>query len=447
MGIVLAIIIYFVAQALKQMTASNPLRDLIGETIEISGTIKGDPDISGSASNARLGDLHCQDMEITGTIFLYGKFDPEPERGDHITLRGRVAEGFGTFAGAIYHPKIISLLKPEPKSLTLAVRNSFAKSVQDTIGEREAKLGLAYLLGMRNGLDDETLEMLSLVGLTHIVVASGTHLGIIVGFVRKRFGKISRFTGLLFSVVCVFVFGEIVGWTASITRAGIVSILSLFGWYYGRKLGAGRVILVAMAITLAMNPMYVVDIGWLLSFASFAGIMILEPMLVEFFYGRRKPRKKNAKRPGIVAELVLASVSATLMCAPILLYFFGSVSTISVVANILILPTIPIAMGLTALVGFAGLSPSFFMFDWMRFLVTKVTTLLLNYHLFVVEFFAKQTSFIINIEKNSPWVFLFYVPILLPFVIGSIWHIRKRHEAKLRVYRDPEKYLPFTTSV
>ena len=447
MGIVLAIIICSILRAVRQLTGDNPLHNMVGETVEISGTIKGDPDISGSTSNARLSDLRYQNMEIAGTIFLYGKFDPEPERGDHVTVRGKLAQGFGTFVGAVYHPKIVSLLKPEPKSLTLEIRNSFAKSVQDTMGGREAKLGLAYLLGMRNGLDDETLEMLSLVGLTHIVVASGTHLGIIVGFVRKRFGKVSRFAGLLFSIICVFIFGEIVGWTASITRAGIVSALSLFGWYYGRKLGAGRVILIAMAITLAINPMYIIDIGWLLSFASFAGIMILEPMLTEFFYGRRNPRKKSAKRPGVVAELVLASISATLMCAPILLYFFGSISVISVVANVLILPTIPIAMGLTALVGFVGFLPSFFLFDWIRFLVTKIAVLLLDYHLFVMELFAKQTSFIVTMEKNSPWVFSLYVPILLPFAIGLIWRTRRRREAKLRVYEDPEKYLPFTTSV
>lgn len=446
MGIVLVIIVYSIIRALNELNTDGPLRDLVGQTIEITGTIKGDPDISGDSSSARLGDLYYQNEKISGSIFLYGKFEPEPERGDHVTVSGKLSKGFGTFVGAIYRPKIVSLMKPEPRSLSLEVRKLFARNVHDTMGGREAKLGLAYLLGMRNELDDETLDMLSLIGLTHIVVASGTHLGIIVGFVRKRFGKVSRFAGLLFSVLLVIIFGEIVGWTASITRAGIVSVMSVFGRYYGRRLGAGRVILIAMAITLAMNPMYIVDIGWLLSFASFAGIMILEPMLVEFFYGRKNPRNKPNEHPGVIAELVLASISATLMCMPILLYYFGSISIISVVANILILPTIPLAMGLTVLVGLVGFLPTFYLFDWVRFLVTKITTLLLDYHLFVVEFFAKQTNMIIYIGKNNVFVFLLYIPILLPFIIGAIGRMKKRHEAKLRVYENPEKYLPFTTS-
>ena len=135
------------------------------------------------------------------------------------------------------------------------------------------------------------------------------------------------------------------------------------------------------------------------------------------------------------------------MCAPILLYYFGSISAISIVANVLILPTISFAMGLTGLVGFVGLLPSFFIFDWIRFLLTKITGLLLDYHLYVMEFFAKQTNLIITVEKNSPWVFLLYIPILLPFAVGAIRRMRKRREAKLRVQADPEKYLPFTVSV
>ena len=426
------------------MRAENPLANLVGETIELTGTINGDPDISDEASSARLGNLSYNDNTVSGTVYLYGNLDPELERGDRVTIRGKFAQGFGTFVGAFYRPKVIILLKPEPISISLRIRNFFAESVRDTIGGREAKLGLAYLLGMRNGLDDETLEMLSLVGLTHIVVASGTHLGIIADFFRKKFGKISRFAGLLFGIICVLFFGQIVGWTASITRAAIVSGLMMAGWYYGRKLGAGRVIMIAMAITLIINPMYVVDIGWLLSFAAFTGIMVLEPMLVEFFYGRVGIEHKATKRPGLIAELILASLAATLMCAPILLYYFGSISVVSILANVLILPTIPFAMGMTALAGLVGFLPNFFLFDWARYIVVKVATLVLDYHLFVMEIFAKQTNLIITMEKYNPLVFLLYIPILMPFIIGLIKRQVLRRKAKLRVYSNPEKYLPYT---
>lgn len=358
----------------------------------------------------------------------------------------RVAFVLGLVGVIIFEVVSVALLPEEakqssakkgPQGLALTVRDEFAESVTDTIGGKEAKLGLAYLVGMKDGLDKDTQELLKAVGLTHIVVASGTHLSIIVEFFRKRFGKISRFAGALFGMVFIVIFASLVGWTASITRAAIVAGLTMLGWYYGRRLGAMRVILIAMAVTLLVNPLYALDLGWQLSFASFAGIMLLMPMLVEFFFGKKQ-------KPGVVAELVLASIAATLMCAPILLYYFGTISLISIVANVLILPTIPLAMGLTFTTGLIGFLPGFFLFDWLRFIVVKITTFLLDYHLAVVEFFAKQTSFIVNIPKNQVWVLLLYIPILAPFAVGYVKKVRKRQKAKLRVRRNPKKYLPYT---
>lgn len=353
----------------------------------------------------------------------------------------------GVVIGAVINAALLSdeerenVAKAEPIGLALSVRDKFAGSVNDTLGGKEAKLGLAYLAGMKGGLDKETLEMLRAVGLSHIVVASGTHLGIIVDFARKRFGKISRFAGALFGAVFIFIFGQIIGWTASITRAAVVAGLSILGWYYGRKLEAWRVILFAMAVTLLVNPLYIIDLGWQLSFASFVGIMILAPMMVEFFYGRGR----KARMPSAVAEIIIASIAATVMCAPITIFYFGSISIIAVVANLLILPTIPLAMGLTFLTGLVGFLPAFFLFDWIKFIVVKITTLLLDYHLVVVEFFSKQRGFILQVPKENPLVYILYIPVAVLIIMYYVRRFRRRRTAKLRVRSDPERWLPFST--
>lgn len=340
--------------------------------------------------------------------------------------------------------------KAQPEGLALEVRDGFAESVDRTLGGREAKLGLAYLAGMKEGLDKDTKEILRAVGLSHLVVASGTHLAIIVEFFKKRFGKISRFAGMWYSLIAVLMFGQVIGWTASITRAAIVAGLSLVGWYAGRKLEAWRVILFAMAITLIINPLFVVDLGWLLSFASFAGILILGPMLTEFFFGRARagasPAEQKKHQPRRAGEIVLTSVAAMVMCAPILMFYFGSISIIAVVANLLILPTIPLVMGLTFLTGLVGFLPQLFLFDWLRFVVVKITTLLLDYHLVVMEFFSKQTSLIVEVPKGEPVVFLCYLPVAIVVIFYFAKCYRRRRGARLRVRENPERYLPFTVS-
>lgn len=289
----------------------------------------------------------------------------------------------------------------------VSVRDWFSERIFSVVPEPEVKLGLSYLLGMKSGLPKDLAENLKIVGLTHIVVASGAHLSILVEVAKKLFGKISRFAAVLFSVIFILFFMAMVGWTPSILRAGVMSILNLLTWYVGRKMAPWRIILITAAGTLLINPDFIVNLGWLLSFASFIGIMILGPRMARFFYGRKKP--------GMIASTVLATISATLMTLPITLFYFGQISLVSVLANVLILPTLPCAMGLVFFTGvFAGVPV---ISDFVAFFATK----LLDFHIFVVELFGGFSQFLVKIDKNQAWVFLLYIIVATPFLIGLLW--------------------------
>lgn len=283
------------------------------------------------------------------------------------------------------------------------MRDFFAERIRAQIAEPEVSLGLSYLLGMKTGLPKALSENLKTVGLTHIVVASGAHLSILVEVAKKLFGKISRLTGLLFSILFILFFMSMVGWTPSIMRAGVMTILNLLTWYVGRKIAPWRLILMVMAFTLIINPEYIISLAWLLSFSSFAGIMIVGPHLSKFFYGDKKP--------GFIGETVMTTLAATIMTLPITLYYFGQISIISVVANLLILPTLPYAMGLVFLTGVVSGIPG------IETAVSFSATKLLSFHITVVEFFGSMPQFLIKIPPYQPWVFLFYAPI----IIGLLW--------------------------
>ncbi|MBO7657238.1 ComEC/Rec2 family competence protein [Candidatus Saccharibacteria bacterium] len=302
------------------------------------------------------------------------------------------------------------------EQLVEGARDWFSERIDSALPEREAKLGMSYLLGMKSGIDKKLLENLRAVGLTHIVVASGAHLSILVEIARKIFGRISRFSGLLFSVLFVLFFMCMVGWTPSILRAGVMAILTLLAWRTGRKIAPWRLILMVMAFTLVLNPLFLTDIGWLLSFASYAGIMLIGPGLTRFFYGEKKP--------GSVASVVLTTVAATLMTLPITLYYFGQVSLISVVANLLILPTLPYAMGLVFLAGvFAGV-------PGLSVVVGFLAEKLLDFHILVVEWFGSMEQFLIKIEPYEPRVFLLYLVVLVPMgwmVAKKVLHFQKSY--------------------
>ena len=286
-------------------------------------------------------------------------------------------------------------------------RDWFAERIKSELPEKEAGLGMSYLLGTKAELDKGLSENLKTVGLTHIVVASGAHLSILVEIARKIFGRLSRFAGLMFSVIFILFFMCMVGWTPSIMRAGIMAILTLVTWYVGRKIAPWRMILMIAALTLMIEPMFLTSLGWLLSFASYIGIMMLGPGLTKFFYGEKKP--------GFLASVVLTTLAATLMTLPITLYYFGQVSIISVVANLLILPTLPYVMGATFVTGIVSGVP--FLSSVAGFLAEKI----LDFHILVVEFFSGMEQFVIRVEPYEPRMFLLYLVILVPIIFNLIW--------------------------
>lgn len=403
-GMVLAFTRSFV-----ELAGEEYIRGFYGQNAVVSGTIDGDPETDEGSTKFKLKDLKFGENEeypTSGNLYISSYENEKLARGDRVTLGGKMAEGFGTYAGYMYKPEIKKWQRPEPGDPVLNVRNWYAERITRLVPEPQVKLGLSYLLGMKSGLPDGLDDNLRAVGLVHIVVASGAHLAILVEISRKIFGKMSRFAGLLFSVLFVIFFMAMVGWTPSIMRAGLMTIITICTWYVGRKIAPWRIILLVAAITLMINPMFIINLGWLLSFASFAGIMMLGPRLARFLYG--------AKKPGIVAEIAITTIAATLMTLPIILYYYGSVSLISVVANLLILPTLPCAMGLTfavgALAGVPGLETV------VGFLAEK----LLDFHIAVVNFFGGMESFIVKIEPYQPWVFVIYAVILVPLVGGLL---------------------------
>lgn len=384
------------------------LRSLEGQTLTLSGTITEDPDTTESKTTYRLSDIildhqntqTSQDKLIPATVYISGNKNRDLRRGDRITLSGKMSKGFGTFAGTFYRPTILEIAKGSG-DIFLDTRDYFADKIRENLPEQEAALGLGYLLGVRSSLPDGLDETLKVVGLTHIIVASGANLSILVSFSRKVFGKISRGFAFGASLTLVIFYVGMVGLSPSMVRAGLVSILSLITWYVGRSFTPARLLIIVAAATLLYNPMYLIDLGWLLSFGSFAGVLILGPHLTKFFYGQ--------KEPGLLGSTLLETISASLICTPILLYFFGSMSLISLLANLLVLPTISIAMALcfaTGIFGMLGLAP-------LAAFLGQLSTYLLSYHLWVINFFGAQTTFLVTIPTNQPLVFLTYLPLAL----------------------------------
>ena len=96
-----------------------------------------------------------------------------------------------------------------------------------------------------------------------------------------------------------------------------------------------------------ISPFYAwYDIGWYLSFSAFFGVLVLAPIFTKRLF---------KKRPKLLGQVVIETISAQIMALPIIAVIFGELSMISILANALIVPLIPIAMLLTFLAGLGGM--------------------------------------------------------------------------------------------
>lgn len=318
---------------------------LHGHSMTISGSVTDDADKGKSGEQLlRLGEIVANGHELAGSVWVSLQSDAEIKRSDTVTLDGKLTPGFGSFAASMYRAKLVKVERAEPGDVALQVRDGFGDNVRQAIGEPQASLGLGYLVGQRRALPPELDQALVIAGLTHIVVASGYNLTILVRFARRLFVRVSKYLATLAAGGMTFGFIAITGASPSMTRAGLVTGLSLAAWYYGRRLHPLVLLPFAAAITVLINPAFAWnDLGWQLSFAAFGGVMILAPLLQNYLYG--------AKKPGTIRQIVGETMAASIVTLPILVLAFGQFSNVALLANVLVLPFVPLAMLLTFVAG------------------------------------------------------------------------------------------------
>lgn len=307
------------------------------------------------------------------------------------------------------------IIHPKPGDIARQVRDWFSGVIGRVIPEPEASLGIGYLVGQKRTLSTDLVEALQFAGLTHVVVASGYNLTILVRLTRRLFAGVSKYLALLSAAVLILCFLAITGASPSMTRAAIVAGLSLAAWYYGRRFHPIVLLAIAIALTVFINPAYAWgDLGWQLSFAAFAGVMIVAPLGQRYFFGDKKPNT--------VFQILGETIAAQLVTAPIIIMAFGQFSNVAVVANLLVLPLVPLAMLLTFVSGIFGI-----LMPGIAALLSMPAYLLLHYMVVVIEFFADLPWALSSV--NLAW---WGLAIIYGLIIGFCIYMWRKTKFNLR---------------
>ncbi len=369
--LVVALVIGFSLGVARGMQASGSaliVEPFYGKKIVVVGRVVDDPSYADHGQT----EVYLSTATIQGGPKIAGKvrvrgYALNLNRGDTVRVEGKLYDGFGSYSASMYYAQITVLQHDE--GWAHAVRSRFRTGLLNSLPEPSASLAFGLLVGAKSGLSADLATRLSIVGLTHLVAVSGYNLTIIIRATRRLFVKLSPRISLVFSLLLIVGFLLVTGFSASIVRAAVVSLLSLAAWYFGREPKPAVLLLLAAAITCLLNPMYVRgDIGWYLSFLAFFGILILAPLVSSRLW----------KSPKLWQQVLVESTAAVVMTAPLIAYTFGRLSIIAPLANMLILPFIPLTMLLSFVAGLTGMiSPLFSSFialpaRLMLWLIVKV---------------------------------------------------------------------------
>ncbi|HET8565439.1 MAG TPA: ComEC/Rec2 family competence protein [Solirubrobacterales bacterium] len=209
---------------------------------------------------------------------------------------------------------------------------------------REAELARGFVLGEDEDVDAKTKEDFTRSGLAHLLAVSGENVTLLALLAMPLLGAlgIPLRERLLWVLALIAVYVPVAGAGPSIQRAGVMGALGVLATLGGRRASRLYVLALAALVTLAVDPAVAGDVGWQLSFAAVLGILLLAAPLRRALVARLG---RGSWRRAL-AEGAAVTVAATLATAPLIAYHFETLSTTTLVANVLAMPAVAPAMWL-----------------------------------------------------------------------------------------------------
>ena len=214
-------------------------------------------------------------------------------------------------------------------------------SLGQALPEPEAGLASGILIGLRERVTRDVVDAFTATGLTHVVAISGWNIalvgGIVTGLLRATgLGRRPRSILVLLAIVA---YTLLAGAEASVVRAAAMGAVVLLARESGRPSGAAAALGLACWALVLADPTMVTDIGFQLSVAATAGLLVL---------GGPAERTVRAtlrgRGPAWLSETLGVSLAAQLATLPLILLHFGRLSLVSPIANLVIAPVVPLAM-------------------------------------------------------------------------------------------------------
>ena len=334
-----------------------PAEELAGSTVRLEGTVVDWPQETDYGISVLVQVETAGPLNLSAVVYADQAYaDLQP--GDQIsTVASCQLAGYrhgqevtyytakGVFLTAQAYGDM-TILRPErtplrywPALLTRALQNG----ISTVFSGEPAGLANALVTGDKDDLTDSFNAQLRRTGLSHVVVVSGMHLSILIWTVVSLLGPQRRRSALAGTILILLVMA-MAGNTPSVVRAGILQLFLLFGPLVGRRRDSLTSLSLALLVLLAANPYAAANIGLQLSFGAVLGQYLFGSIIQTALLNRLllQPGKAPLRRLwNGAARLIAATLAATLgsqvFTLPLCAWYFGTISLVAPLANLLIL--------------------------------------------------------------------------------------------------------------
>ena len=284
-----------------------------------------------------------QKFKLLG-ITVYAPLYPSFRYGDRLEATGQVQKGKSGYW--LKTAKEINLLPPHPLLSPLGrFRNRLESLLRTYLPEPHSSLLAGMVLGSKN-LPSDFYQKLQNSGTLHVVVASGANIALLVAPLMEIFLLVfSRRLAAVFLIFIIWFYALLTGFEPPILRASLMASFSFLALLLGRRTLAWWSLILSVFFLLLINPQYIFDIGFQLSFLATAGILWFSPPLKKLF----------RFLPVIIHESWCMTLSAQIATLPVLLFTFHRFQPLSPFVNAALLWTVPWITSLGMVSLFLGL--------------------------------------------------------------------------------------------
>lgn len=343
------------------------------------------------------------------------------EYGDKITVTGKIEKPFSDWysnylakekiSGIVAFPKEKIILESRQnlssiKHKLFNIKKYIIEVYEKNLPPKESAFLMAMTVGERGKIPPNLKEAMSFSGTSHLAALSGLHTSVILLSISGLLG-IAFSRRLIFPLAVLILLGFVImtGGSPSVMRAAIMGGLALFAVFLGRNYDFRNAIIFAALVMVLINPkLLFFDLAFRLSFAALLGIVYLRPAIMNFFKVSKSQKFKKLK------GYFFITASAQFAAMPIMIANFDSFSLSAFIANVVVIPFIPISI----ILGFLSVLASLFL-NYLGFFLGLFNLIFLKYQIGVIEFFGNLKWVV---SPNWNWFFfVFYYAFFVVFII------------------------------